>query len=514
VCAGDGLERSEIVDLLARLVEKSLVAPVDVTPQHRYRLLETVRLYAQDRLVEIGEETALAERQAQWALAVAEGKRDLPELDHETANLLAALDTLLARDPENALRLCVALWTFWLRRIDLAEAERRFEAALAAAPERTALRAEALLAAAALEVRGGVLAPALAHAQESREVAVEIGDLEAEWRALHFLGGFAISYDMADAMPWLEQGLALARRERFAAAEAVGIYFLGAARWFAGDPKGAEERVAESIEAFRALGDPSERIPSPANIAEMRLPPIDGGQGSRIVLEDSLQPFVEVSSDAALSYALANQAGIARLRGDLDRARALLDESVERFRVAGDERGQIDVLVRRAYLRLAEGALPEARDCLERALSFRRAQNDRRGVGLVLSGLAMIDTEAGDHESAERRLEEARGLFRRAGDRWGLVIALFRTADLEMERGRIETAEAALEEAQAVLGHTEMSRWIAHTLAGLAEVAVLRGDDERARELLSQARERYAQRQDTLGVAAVDKRLRSMQSRR
>jgi ATP/maltotriose-dependent transcriptional regulator MalT len=83
-----------------------------------------------------------------------------------------------------------------------------------------------------------------------------------------------------------------------------------------------------------------------------------------------------------------------------------------------------------------------------------------------------------------------------------------------MERGRIETAEAALEEAQAVLGHTEMSRWIAHTLAGLAEVALLRGDDERARELLSEARERYAQRQDTLGVAAVDKRLRSLQSRR
>jgi predicted ATPase/DNA-binding SARP family transcriptional activator len=114
VCAGDGLERSEVVDVLARLVEKSLVVPVDAAPGRRYRLLETVLLYARDRLVESREDLAVADRQALWALALAERKRDLPELDQETANLLAAVDTLLARKPADALRLCVALWPFWL----------------------------------------------------------------------------------------------------------------------------------------------------------------------------------------------------------------------------------------------------------------------------------------------------------------------------------------------------------------------------------------------------------------
>jgi predicted ATPase len=514
VCAGDGLERSEIVDVLARLVEKSLVVPVDARSQRRYRLLETVRLYARDRLVESGEESALADRQAQWAVDLADRKRDLPELDRERANLLAALDTLLARRQEDALRLCVALWTFWLRRIDLSEAYRRFEAALAVAPERTALRAEALLAVAALEARGGAPAPSVPHATESLDVAVEIGDLEAEWRALHFLGVFAITHDVGDAFDWLERAVALARREGFAAPEAVGIYALGVAHWFTGDRETAGRLVTDGIEAFRGLEDRSEQIPSPGNMSELRMPGSGGRPGFRVVLEESFLPFVEVSCEAALSYAIANQAGLARERGEFELAHALLDESSERFRQAGDERGRIDVLVRRAYLHLVEGSLDGARECLERALEFRRGVNDRRGIGLVLSGLALIETDAGDHQSAEARLDEARGMFRRAGDRWGLVIALLRTAELEVERGRIEAAEAALDEARTVLGETRLERWNAHTFAALAEVAVLQGDRQRAAGLLADARERYAAKHDSIGVAAVDERIADLQSGR
>ena len=143
--------------MLARLVEKSLVAADEGGRERRYRLLETVRLYARERLDEAGETAALAERHASWALELAEQERDSPRLDREAANLRAALDTLLALEPRDALRFCVALWPFWLRRIDLEEAQRRFAAALAAAPERTALRAEALFAAAAIDFRAGTL---------------------------------------------------------------------------------------------------------------------------------------------------------------------------------------------------------------------------------------------------------------------------------------------------------------------------------------------------------------------
>ncbi len=509
VCAFRGLDAPSTADLLARLVEKSLVAADEASSrERRYRLLETVRLYARERLDEAGETDLLNERHARWALALAEAEGGSPRLDRDAANLRAALDTLLERAPSDALGLCVALWPFWMRRIDLHEARRRFDEALAAAPARTALRAEGLLAAAAIDFRSGTLAHALAHAEESLSVASEIGDWRAEWRAFQFRGGVDVAADAADlAMSWIERALELARRQGFAAGEAICVYSLGVAHWILGDLARAEELVAQSLELFSELAGSPERIMSPLNVAELRTSQLGGRPGLRVVFEDTLQPFIEISCDAAVSYVLANQAGIIRARGDLVRARALLDESAARFDDAGDEAGKAAVLVRRAYLEFAEGSLPAARDALEQALELRRRQRDRRGLGLVLAGLGLIDTAAGDYRSAERQLAEARDIFRRAGDRWGLASTLWRTADLAFARGRVDDAEAALLEARAVLGATLRERWIANTLAGLAEVALLRGEPTRASALLADARDRYAARDDTLGVADTERRL-------
>ena len=495
--------------MLARLVEKSLVvAEEGSSRERRYRLLETVRLYARERLDEAGETATLAGRHARWALALAVKERGSPRLDRDATNLRAAFDTLLTRAPHDALRLCVALGPFWLRRIDLHEAHRRFDRALAAAPARTGLRAEALLAAAAVDLRSGALARALRRAEESYAIASEIGDAHAEWRALQFLGELGVAGDAANvAMPWLERALELARREGFASAEAICVYSLGVAYWIRGDLARAEKLLTRSIGLLGALAGSPERIPSPVNIAEIRISQPSSRAGLRVVFEDTLQPFVEISCDTAVSYVLANQAGIVRARGDLARARALLDESAARFEDAGDEVGKAAVLVRRAYLELTEGALPAARRALEEALELRRAQSDRRGLGLALAGLGLVDTRAGNYRGAERHLAEARDLFRRAGDRWGLASTLWRTADLAFARGNLDDAEGALLEARTVLGPTQRERWIANTLAGLAEVALLRGDVPRASALLADARDRYAARDDAIGVADAEERL-------
>ena len=506
VCAGDGLDETELADLLARLVEKSLVTADEGGRERRYRLLETVRLYARARLAEAGETGALAEGHAGWALALAEREHGSPRLDAEAANLRAAFETLLERRPRDALRFCVALWPFWLRRIDLHEAKRRFAEALGAAPEHTLLRAEALLAAAAIDYRSGALSLGLALAEESYAVAAEIGDAHAEWRALHRLGEFGVASDRADvATPWFERALELARRERFAGAEAIGVYSLGVTHWILGDLETAEAQLAQSLDRFRALEDSPEPVPSPVNIAETRA---TGPRAVlRLVFEETLQPFVEISCSAAVSYVLANEASIARGLGDLRRARSLLDEAAERFERTGDARGRADVLVRRAYLELAEGSPAGAGTCLEQALELRRAANDRRGVGIALSGLGLVETDAGEYGAAERHLAEARDLFRRAGDRWGLASTLWRTADLAFARGRAAEAEAALREALDVVGETGRYRWIAQTVAGLGEAALLQGDSDRAAALFADARDRYAAEHDVLGVEDVEGRL-------
>jgi predicted ATPase len=512
VCDGGDLDAPGIADVLARLVEKSLVAAERrFSGEGRYHLLETVRVYARERLGDAGETSMLADRHARWALALAKEEGGSRRLDRDVANLRAALDTLLDSEPVDALRLCVALWPFWMRRIDLHEAQRRFGEALAAFPERTALRATALLRAAAIDFRSGELSRGRQLAEESYSVASEIGDAHAEWRAVQFLAEFGLAGDATDvAMPWLERGLEVARRNGFAPEEAIGVYSLGVAHWILGDLARAEALVAESVVLFAALTGSSEQIISPISIAEIRTSSAGGQPRLRMVFEDTLQPFLEISCDAALGYVLANQAGLLSARGDLAGARELLEESASRFADLRDEHGRAAVLVRYAYVELAEGDVTAARFALLEALELRRGQGDRRGLGLVLVGLGLIDTTAGEYRSAEEHLTEAREMFRRAGDRWGLASTLWRSADLAFAQGRLDDAEAALEEARMVLGATGRLRWIANTLAGLAELAVLRDDVERARALLGEARDRYAARDDALGVADVEERLRGL----
>ena len=114
VCAGNGLARDGILDLLGSLVDKSLVVAEERGPEARYRLLETVRQYALERLVESDEAEVVRDRHRDFYLALAE--RAAPDLETARARdsgstrstlrqpIFAAAGTRAVRtDPERAL---------------------------------------------------------------------------------------------------------------------------------------------------------------------------------------------------------------------------------------------------------------------------------------------------------------------------------------------------------------------------------------------------------------------------
>lgn len=124
VCAGDGVETGEILDLLGRLVDKSLVGRDEAYGEDsRYGMLETVSQYASIRLGESGEDVPFGDRhadvflrlaeRAEPALSGPEQREWLDRLDAEMGNLRAAMAWLLEiEDPEASLRLASALWEF------------------------------------------------------------------------------------------------------------------------------------------------------------------------------------------------------------------------------------------------------------------------------------------------------------------------------------------------------------------------------------------------------------------
>ena len=145
-----------MADLVDRLVAQSVVLTCGTEGSPRYRLLEIVRRYGQERLTDSGEKPELRVRHRDFFLGLAEhidrswyGRgqvEKLARLRAEHANLLTALEC--DTDPQARLRLVTALSFHWGAGGFLSEGRRQLERTLAAAPGPTRERAQALLAAA------------------------------------------------------------------------------------------------------------------------------------------------------------------------------------------------------------------------------------------------------------------------------------------------------------------------------------------------------------------------------
>ncbi len=194
--AGGGADA--VLGGLAALVERSLVQVEEHGGAVRYRLLETTRQYAFERLRASGEDEALGARHARHFLTFAEeaapelhGPRQtcwFEQLDRQGDNLRAALGWSIAHgDGDGALRLCGALGWFWIMRWRMAEGLTwcRQALALPGAAARTGARAGTLLAAGDMARRLGDLPATHAYHAESLTIARELGDRAAiAWAAL------------------------------------------------------------------------------------------------------------------------------------------------------------------------------------------------------------------------------------------------------------------------------------------------------------------------------------------
>ena len=183
VCGGSALRpilaREAIAPLVARLAERSMLTVDRAGDDMRYRLLETIRDLATDRLAGSGEAELLQARHFTHYLATAEridAQRRKSGSDLEASllvpdgdNFRAALGWALAQDPAGALRLATALEPYWMIR-SISEGRRWLQQTLARAPEPTVSRARALVVP-PLVVAGGIPWP---QARQMIESAVEI----------------------------------------------------------------------------------------------------------------------------------------------------------------------------------------------------------------------------------------------------------------------------------------------------------------------------------------------------
>jgi predicted ATPase/serine/threonine protein kinase len=365
------LHPSQILDLLARLVDKSLVNVThDDEAEPRHSMLETIRAYAAEKLAESGDEASVRARHAaRYAALAGKARREhmgsglapwLARLDIDHDNIRQALSFLLAEDAVAALRLCCSIGWFWNIRGHLAEGRRWFAKALDAcanAPEE--LLAEALHEAANLVERQGDLAEARSLYERSLDLRRTLGDRPGIALSLHNLGINAT--DRGD----YERAVALHR---------------------------------ESADLFREVGDTAGLTITLNGIAvaERYRGNFDEAYSQSL---ECLAMCRTLGSERGVGIMLFNLGSIAFVRDDLDEAERRLGEGLAVGRSLGERALEANALDSLATIARKRGALDRAATLCAEGLDIRRRMGDLLGISASLAGLAQI---AASRDDAER----------------------------------------------------------------------------------------------------------------
>jgi len=439
VCADAGASGSDestiaahtsIVDGLTALYDQSLLRQTAETKtEPRWTMLETVREYALERLVESGEAQAIQERHAHFFLRLAEAAEPqhegpqqaawLDQLETEHDNLRAALRWALDHGVvEVGLRLVGTLGWLWFRHSHLHEGYQWARAVLdmPGASDRTAARAKALWSA-------GILA----------------------WYQHH---------------RWATTGSTHVALARFLLTESVAIW-----------QERGDKRGRAYAQTFLGMVTRSQGDLGRARSFEM----------------ESVALFREVGDRWGLALALLSFANVALWQGDLEAARQAFEESLALSRAMADKWNLAVALGGVSHVCYSQVDYATARSLYEEALTILRDVGDRILIGEALSSVGQVARSQGDYERAAAVAEEQLALSRELGNKQGIATSLRGLGCAAHGQGDHCRAAAFFAESLALfqeLGDAEGSAWC---LAGLAGVMGLQGQPERAGRWLSAA---------------------------
>jgi predicted ATPase/DNA-binding CsgD family transcriptional regulator len=417
VCSGEGLERGDVLDVLSGLVDKSLVV-VDLHGEEaRYRMLQTMRQYASERLEESGEDAVVRGRHAGYFLDVAEeaepelrGPRQIvwmKRLEAEQDNLRAALWWLIRRrEWEMVARLGWALWWFWWLPARFTEGRRWMEEALekggVAMP--VSARARTLFVAGIMAGGQDDHRTAEPRIEESHRLFEELEDRQGTALAL---GGASI---VAIGQGRFEEGLALLEESGNLYLElgdkwgAAAVHSFSATVWLALGDHGRAERLAKrGLELAREVGDAGV-TGTPLYILASLAHASGDNVRARGVFGEAVEIGVQVWDWSNVAYCMEGLASLAASEGGMERAARLwgaAEAMLEDTRVMADVHAPVRSL-NQGRIGAARTALGEA--AFEAAWAEGRAMTPEEAVAYALDPTPAAEVSSPDHPAGGRIL--------------------------------------------------------------------------------------------------------------
>ncbi|OBK72266.1 transcriptional regulator [Mycobacterium sp. 1274761.0] len=500
VCSDDGLPRHQILDQLTLLVDKSLLVAETASGRTRYRLLETVRQYAMEKLGESGEADTVRDRHRNHYTSIALEFDVVTPAGYEPllVRAVAEIDNLRAafawdverKEFTQALELVCALYPLWLLGGRPQEGLSWFEAVFSeiddlnaevdAATRARALADSAVLGAFTVETAS------IKPAEEALAIARNLGDRVLLARALTACVG-AATFDIQASGPYLAEALEVARAlgDRWRLSQILAWQSLSAS--VMGDPVTCAAAGEEGYPLADAVGD--HFISRMCRYWGVALAAFQRGEVSTgIALLQELQAEAERAAD--LFHLLLVDIALAHaftVKGRYSEARACAQEGVQRAVELGP------LLSPWAYAPLAQAAL------LEGDIDAARGANDVMSQIMTSHpefGIANVNATVelafvrGDLDSARRRADEAVSMMMG----WHRARALVTRAHVAIAQGDLEQGESDALDALSTASEVQALQVAPDVVEILAEVSCATGNHREAARLAGAA-EAIRQRQ-------------------
>jgi predicted ATPase/tetratricopeptide (TPR) repeat protein len=461
VCVGNGIESYQILDLLTQLLNKSLIVIERMQGQKpRYRMLETIRQYAEEKARASGETEILRHRHLTYFVEMAEQADEnlhsadmimwLDRLETELDNIRAALAWGLESNVESMLRLAGALPKFWHTRGFTLEGIKWLEQGLSAEKaiednqplmlNRSIIRGNALNASIFLLTNIPDPEKAEAYFDESLSLFQGLGSSGKHGMAYTLLLG-AIAGITDQLVPTLEQSLAL----YYETGDKIGI---------------------------------SECLIRLADKAEFE----EDYQKATALVEAHLAIRKEVGDQDGIAAALAKLGGFAfSWKGNYEQAVTLFEESLRCFRSIGKKSGVSWVLAIYGGVCLWYGDRAQAAKNFEEGWRLAQDVGEKFLCAINSYGLAITSWFRGDYAGAKHTIKDSMAIANDLRNWGGVAISLHVLGDIALAQGDEQTAAQSYEHEMILSEEQRITPGIIFALCGLGKVAWAEGDYELAR---------------------------------